>query len=156
MTHSVDTSLYWRPPSPFDVLYAKELQAIIARRLRGASLDVFDAFFNGADQVDVAEETGLSLAEVRRIIHSSQQLLAADFAEERIEDQMPGPVSQSHRGTPDDAPYVPSWCYPNSAPKECPCGHHEGYHADNGECLHRATCGCNGIPAECVTPLNEM
>ena len=46
----------------------------------------------------------------------------------------PGPISQSHTGTPDDAPYVPSWCY-KSGPRMCPCGHHEGYHNDAGQCL---------------------
>lgn len=64
---------------------------------------------------------------------------------------MPGPISDSHKGTPDIAPYVPTWCYPNSSPKICPCGHHEGYHADNGECLHRGSCGCTGLPANCRT-----
>ena len=69
---------------------------------------------------------------------------------------MPGPVSDSHQGTPDDAPYVPSWLYPNGEPKRCPCGHHEGYHGDDGRCLMEAQCGCGGIPAACVTPLDEM
>lgn len=64
---------------------------------------------------------------------------------------MPGPISDSHKGTPDWAPYVPTWCYPNNSPKMCPCGHHEGYHADNGECLHRTSCGCTGLPVESFT-----
>lgn len=70
---------------------------------------------------------------------------------------MPGPVSDSSRGTPDHAPYVPSWCYRNG-PKMCPCGHHEGYHDSNGVCLHRSQfskCGCKGLPADCLTPLEE-
>lgn len=68
---------------------------------------------------------------------------------------MPGPVSDSYRGPPATAPYVPSWCYANG-PKQCPCGHHEGYHNDAGECLLRARCGCTGLPADCLTPLEEM
>ena len=69
---------------------------------------------------------------------------------------MPGPVSDSHRGTPDGAPYVPSWCYPGNAPKVCPCGHHEGYHDDAGRCLHAMACGCEGLPADCLTSDHEF
>jgi hypothetical protein len=61
---------------------------------------------------------------------------------------MPGPVSDSCGGPPDDGPYVPSWCYPTGAPLMCPCGHHEGYHGDDGRCLHRASCRCEGLPAD--------
>lgn len=67
----------------------------------------------------------------------------------------PGPVSDTNPGPPDDAPYVPSWCYPNG-PKACPCGHHEGYHNDDGECLLRYQCYCTGLPTECLTPMEEM
>ncbi len=66
---------------------------------------------------------------------------------------MPGPVSDSYQGPPDDGPYVPSWCYPNNAPLLCPCGHHEGYHNDAGICLLRHECKCAGLPSECRTPL---
>lgn len=61
---------------------------------------------------------------------------------------MPGPVSESFRGTPDHAPYVPSWCYDPPGPAMCECGHHEGYHNDAGECLHAhffTCCGCTGL-----------
>lgn len=68
---------------------------------------------------------------------------------------MPGPISDTFQGTPDGAPYVPSWCYPDG-PRQCPCGHHEGYHDDAGHCLHAATCGCAGLPADCQTPVGEM
>ena len=68
---------------------------------------------------------------------------------------MPGPVSDSSRGPSDDAPYVPSWCYPDG-PRMCPCGHHEGYHNDAGVCLQRHKCGCNGLPAEASTPDEEF
>lgn len=64
---------------------------------------------------------------------------------------MPGPVSDSYPGPPDDAPYCPSWCYP-LGPRMCACGHHEGYHADNGQCVLEARCGCGGLPSECRTP----
>jgi len=40
----------------------------------------------------------------------------------------------------------------------CPCGHHEGYHHDNGECLHAyhySKCGCTGIPSNCVSTDDE-
>lgn len=60
---------------------------------------------------------------------------------------MPGPVSDSYKGPPDDGPYVPSWCYPNNAPKMCPCGHHEGFHNDAGQCVNGRKCGCAGLPA---------
>lgn len=49
---------------------------------------------------------------------------------------MPGPVSESYEGPPEDGPYVPSWCYENG-PRMCSCGHHEGYHDDEGVCLFR-------------------
>lgn len=64
---------------------------------------------------------------------------------------MPGPVSDSYKGPPDDGPYVPSWCYPNNAPKMCPCGHHEGYHNDAGACVQARRCGCTGLPPDCRT-----
>ena len=67
---------------------------------------------------------------------------------------MPGPVSDSHTGPPDDAPYVPHWCY-KSGPKMCPCGHHEGYHGDSGACLLAHVCKCGGLPADCLTPLED-
>ncbi len=69
---------------------------------------------------------------------------------------MPGPVSDSSPGTPDDAPYAPSWCYPGGQPLMCPCGHHEGYHSDNGVCLLRGACGCSGLPGSCRTPLERI
>lgn len=72
---------------------------------------------------------------------------------------MPGPVSDSHPGTPDHAPYVPSWMYPNNNPKICPCGHHEGYHNDAGQCLHAhhfTKCGCTGLPDNCLTTDEEF
>jgi hypothetical protein len=72
---------------------------------------------------------------------------------------MPGPVSDPSPGTPDDAPYVPSWCYPNGEPQMCPCGHHEGYHDSDGVCLFRRydfrthtsprpLCTCKGLQRE--------
>lgn len=64
---------------------------------------------------------------------------------------MPGPVSDSSKGPSDHGPYVPSWCYPNNAPKQCPCGHHEGYHNDDGLCLNARTCRCSGLPPQCRT-----
>lgn len=66
---------------------------------------------------------------------------------------MPGDISRSHKGTPDHAPYAPSWCYPDGKPNVCPCGHHEGYHNSKGECLNRATCGCTGLPMQLLTDL---
>lgn len=75
---------------------------------------------------------------------------------------MPGPVSDSNKGMPDHAPYVPAHCYPNNAPKMCTCGHHEGYHNDRGECLHthgqngQPACGCTGIPDSCKTSDQEF
>ena len=72
---------------------------------------------------------------------------------------MPGPVSESSKGPRDDAPYVPSWCYPRGA-KMCPCGHHEGYHTGPGSvCLHAqhfTKCGCAGLPVECFSTDDEM
>ena len=68
---------------------------------------------------------------------------------------MPGRVSDSYQGPPDDGPYVPSWCYKHG-PKLCPCGHHEGYHDDDGQCLLRDECGCVGLPSSCRTSMEEM
>ena len=68
---------------------------------------------------------------------------------------MPGPVSDSSQGPGVRAPYVPSWNYRNG-PKMCPCGHHEGYHADSGACLLAHECGCRGLPQSCLTALEEM
>lgn len=64
---------------------------------------------------------------------------------------MPGSVSQSYKGPPDHAPYVPSWCYKDNAPPMCSCGHHHGYHNDAGACLHAvrfSKCGCRGYDGE--------
>jgi hypothetical protein len=69
---------------------------------------------------------------------------------------MPGPVSYSSKGPGDRTPYVPSWCYPNNRPRQCPCGHHEGYHNDSGACLLGGECECLGLPAGCLTPIEEM
>lgn len=69
---------------------------------------------------------------------------------------MPGPISDSYSGPSKDSPYVPSWCYPNNAPKMCPCGHHEGYHGDNGVCAQAYRCGCKGLPPECLTSDEEF
>lgn len=68
---------------------------------------------------------------------------------------MPGPVSDSNPGPRDDQPYVPSYLYKNG-PKMCPCGHHEGYHNDNGHCLLARQCKCPGLPPNCETPMDEM
>ncbi len=68
---------------------------------------------------------------------------------------MPGPISESSHGPRDDAPYVPHWCYPKG-PRMCPCGHHEGYHADSGACLLAHQCRCSGLPVECLTPMEDM
>jgi hypothetical protein len=68
---------------------------------------------------------------------------------------MPGPISQSTSGPREDDPYVPASCYPKG-PRLCPCGHHEGYHADNGECLLAWQCRCVGLPPDCLTPCEEM
>lgn len=76
---------------------------------------------------------------------------------------MPGPTSDSYKGTPDDAPYVPNWCFPQGKPKVCPCGHHEGYHNDKGECLFVTydfgsdrRCNCTGLPDNCRTTDEEF
>jgi hypothetical protein len=58
------------------------------------------------------------------------------------------------QGPGDNTPYVPSWCY-KSGPKMCPCGHHEGYHDDDGKCHLAHQCKCTGLPADCLTPLGE-
>lgn len=68
---------------------------------------------------------------------------------------MPGPVSDSYPGPPADGPYVPDWCYTKGA-KVCPCGHHEGFHNSDGLCLQRRVCQCAGLPADCLTPIEEM
>jgi len=68
---------------------------------------------------------------------------------------MPGLANDSSRVPVDETPYVPAHCYKNG-PKMCPCGDHEGFHADNGVCLRRRKCGCLGLPARCLTPLEEM
>ncbi len=68
---------------------------------------------------------------------------------------MPGSVSESFKGPGDCTPYVPSWCYPKGA-RICPCGHHEGYHSDAGACLLYHNCRCTGLPADCLTPDEDM
>jgi len=60
---------------------------------------------------------------------------------------MPGPISDSYKGPGASAPYVPSWCYDPPGPRMCVCGHHEGFHNDQGICLHSHdfnNCGCKG------------
>lgn len=56
--------------------------------------------------------------------------------------------------TEDEKPYVPAHNYPKGQPKMCPCGHHEGFHNDKGQCIHAQDydrCGCKGLPLECLT-----
>jgi len=68
---------------------------------------------------------------------------------------MPGPVSDSYQGPPDDGPYVPDYCYA-SGPKVCrDCGCHEGFHNDEGQCLRAYECNCAGLHPEDRTPLGE-
>lgn len=57
---------------------------------------------------------------------------------------MPGPVSESNPGPGNDTPYVPSWCYVNSDPPMCSCGHHHGWHNDAGACNQAHKCRCTG------------
>ena len=57
-------------------------------------------------------------------------------------------------GPSDESPYVPSWCYA-AGPRMCPCGHHEGFHADNGQCLAARLCNCQGLPEHCRTPPSQ-
>ena len=68
---------------------------------------------------------------------------------------MPGEISQSYQGPPDDAPYVPSWCYEPGKPKMCKCGHHEGYHNDAGACNQQHKCGCTGMTADTSSASNS-
>jgi len=69
---------------------------------------------------------------------------------------MPGPISEDSKGPRDDAPYVPAYLY-SKGPRVCTeCGHHEGYHADSGVCLFAYLCQCKGLPAECLTPMEDM
>jgi hypothetical protein len=60
---------------------------------------------------------------------------------------MPGPVSESSKGPSDTAPYVPSWCYDPPGPAMCTCGHHHGYHGDDGHCVVQryGACMCKGF-----------
>lgn len=58
---------------------------------------------------------------------------------------MPGPVSEQSNGPGDNTPYVPSWCYDAPGPRMCTCGHHEGYHADDGHCNQAHACKCLGL-----------
>lgn len=67
----------------------------------------------------------------------------------------PGPISDSYKGPREDSPYVPSFHYRKGA-NMCPCGHHEGYHADDGKCLLAYKCGCEGLPESCRTPIEDM
>ena len=68
---------------------------------------------------------------------------------------MPGPISDSHPGSSDNCPYVPAHCYMNG-PLMCPCGHHEGYHNGNSQCLRVAECKCSGLPEDCFTTDEEF
>ena len=56
-------------------------------------------------------------------------------------------TSQSSKGPSDSTPYVPSWCYDPPGPRMCKCGHHEGYHGDDGHCNQQryGTCTCPGF-----------
>lgn len=64
-------------------------------------------------------------------------------------------VSRRYKGPSGQTPYVPSWCY-KDGPKNCPCGHHEGYHDDAGKCLMTHKCGCKGLPLDCRTPPGHL
>jgi len=62
---------------------------------------------------------------------------------------MPGSVSDQSQGPGEGTPYVPSWCFDPPGPRMCACGHHEGYHGDDGHCVrHRwspGDCACTGF-----------
>ena len=66
---------------------------------------------------------------------------------------MPGPVSDSSAGPSDAAPYVPSWCYDPPGPLMCTCGHHEGFHGDDGHCNQAlyGTCKCVAFAARATS-----
>lgn len=58
---------------------------------------------------------------------------------------MPGPISKQYCGPGATSPYVPSWCFGPEGPRKCACGHHEGYHGDDGHCNQVRECGCKGF-----------
>ena len=66
---------------------------------------------------------------------------------------MPGPVSDSSKGPSDTSAYVPSWCFDAPGPRMCACGHHEGYHGDDGHCVVQryGSCKCRGFRVEVKT-----
>lgn len=61
---------------------------------------------------------------------------------------MPGEISRNNPGPNDNCPYVPNWCYENSNPPMCSCGHHHGYHNDKGVCLKKYQCKCTKYDGE--------
>jgi hypothetical protein len=67
-----------------------------------------------------------------------------------MEIRMPGSVSDQYQGPSDLCPYVPSWCYDPPGPRMCACGHHEGYHGDDGHCVVQrwGTCKCTGFQSD--------
>ena len=52
-------------------------------------------------------------------------------------------------------PWIAAEIYPEG-PRTCPCGHHEGWHSHRGACHYERECGCTGLPAECLTPIEAF
>ena len=90
MTHALITPINYRPPSPFDVVYAKELIAIIHRHLRGEQRDVFEAYFDGLEVQEISDGTGFSAAQVKRLIYTSLS---------SIHDQLSAEIEPTSRGS---------------------------------------------------------
>ena len=67
MRYSADTFPPWQPPSPYDVVYAKELQAIITKKFGSVVFDSFDTY-----------EDRLSVFSVMRIIEAALKILFYD------------------------------------------------------------------------------
>jgi len=62
---------------------------------------------------------------------------------------MPGPVSDSYQGPPEDGPYVR---HVYATARRVSCGHHEGYHNDAGQCMQPLAAAVRELPDDCLTP----
>jgi DNA-directed RNA polymerase specialized sigma24 family protein len=75
----VDTSMCWRPPSPFDVVLFNELIDICRRRLTGEQRDVFEAYMEGCTVTEISDMEGVGHLTVTKLIGTAQKALQNEF-----------------------------------------------------------------------------
>ncbi len=69
----------WRPPSPFQVVYFKEILEIVKHRLRGEERRFLIALIDGNEEEDIAKLENLSAETVYKIIRQARNELQIEI-----------------------------------------------------------------------------